>query len=161
MQPPGSIALRAVADAEANVGVPEIPPGSNWGKYVQIYLSSVGIFAPAPWCAAFVSYRLQAAALTEKSNWIHHTGAYVPDWVIWAKQNGIWIEMGSGIQVERGDLICYFEALRGECHHIGFVRGLWENGVDTVEGNSGNMVKEHHRTWSELPAGSGFIRLPW
>lgn len=161
MNHPGPIALRAVTDAEANVGVAEIPPGSNFGKYVQIYLASVGLSKPAPWCAAFVSYRLMESGRELKTPWVHHTGAYVPNWVNWAKANNLWVEMGSGIQVERGDLVCYYEALRGECHHIGFVRDLWSDGIDTVEGNTGNKVGQHHRTWSELPAGSGFIRLPW
>lgn len=161
MNTPGPIALRAVTDAEANVGVSEDPPGSNFGRYVSIYLASCGIHEAAPWCAAFVSYRLIQAAIEEHTTWMHHIGAYVPDWVNWAKANNLWIEIGSGNQVERGDLICYFDPLRGECHHIGFMRGFNDPTLLTVEGNTGNMVAEHRRTWGQLPVGSGFIRLPW
>ena len=40
--------------AKAEVGVSEMPLGSNSGKRVEEYLSSVGLGKGNPWCMAFV-----------------------------------------------------------------------------------------------------------
>ena len=58
------IALRAAADALANVGVTE--EGENRGKWVETYLRTVGLPPGSPWCAAFVRFRFEQAAAALK-----------------------------------------------------------------------------------------------
>src|SRR5215813_7754666 len=89
---PGPIALRAAEDAEANVGVKEAG-GDNHGKFVEVYLRSVGLGPGAPWCAAFVHYRLQEAARElglELPDDFPASG-YCPDYKNWARRNGVWL----------------------------------------------------------------------
>src|ERR1051325_1359139 len=123
---PGPIALRAVADAEANVGVHEIG-GENHGKFVEIYLASVGLGPGAPWCAAFVNYRLQQAA---KELGMHlpadfPRSGYCPDYQDWAKKHGVWIPVDTarslGSIPERGDLCLFYFAAKRRVAHIGMV----------------------------------------
>lgn len=60
--PPVSLA-RAVLDIAADeVGVREVPYGSNAGPKVRRYLSSVGLGVGNPWCMAFVHWCFDEAA---------------------------------------------------------------------------------------------------
>lgn len=43
----------AVKIALSYVGQKEVPAGSNWGKFVQDCLKTVGITFPAAWCVSF------------------------------------------------------------------------------------------------------------
>ena len=38
----------------SQLGVEEVPRGSNWGTDIQKYLKSVSLPYPAAWCMAFV-----------------------------------------------------------------------------------------------------------
>lgn len=49
--------------AESEIGVMEVPPGSNAGKRVEEYQKLVGISKGDPWCVAFVYFCFEAAAL--------------------------------------------------------------------------------------------------
>lgn len=56
---------RTLGIAAAEVGVMEVPPGSNRGPRVDEYLESVGLDPSDdsyPWCAAFVYWSFQKAA---------------------------------------------------------------------------------------------------
>ena len=56
---------RTLGIAAAEVGVMEVPPGSNRGPRVDEYLESVGLDPSEdsyPWCAAFVYWTFQKAA---------------------------------------------------------------------------------------------------
>lgn len=56
---------RTLGIAAAEVGVMEVPPGSNRGPRVDEYLESVGLDPSEdsyPWCAAFVYWSFQKAA---------------------------------------------------------------------------------------------------
>lgn len=55
--------LLALKYAIAELGKQEIPLGSNWGPHVKKYLKSVGIDFPAAWCAAFVYWCFDQAAI--------------------------------------------------------------------------------------------------
>lgn len=59
------LVTRALELAVADLGITEQPHGSNRGERVDEYLRSVGLDPEAgayPWCAAFVSFHIQAAA---------------------------------------------------------------------------------------------------
>ena len=79
---------KVIEEGWANVGVEEIPRGSNWGKYVQKYLASVGIKYPASWCAAFVYYRISTAAKALGATSVFKKTASCQAMYQWAKANG-------------------------------------------------------------------------
>jgi hypothetical protein len=54
--------LTALQIARTYVGQKEEPAGSNWGKFVQDCLKTVGITFPAAWCCAFTHRVYQEAA---------------------------------------------------------------------------------------------------
>lgn len=181
---PGPIALRAATDAEANVGVQE-SGGENRGKAVETYLRAVGLPAGNPWCAAFVRYRLEAAAAALKSalpSSLPDSG-WCPSYYEWARVHGYWIPVGpivtaisDGRQApqmpRRGDLCCFWFAAKGRHAHIGIVTVVEARGVRTVEGNTGpdfgteveregDGVFAKLRRWSALGVRGGFVRLPF
>lgn len=128
-----SIGIKAVELAAQSIGVMEDPPGSNWGKYVQAYLNSVGINSPAAWCAAFVNYKVKQAAMELKvaSDW-PATG-YCPTILAWAKQNKRLLAKpvpGAVFLVKRN--------IFGGARHTGFVKSVSPDGsyIISVEGNS-------------------------
>lgn len=173
MLKPGPIALRAMADALANTGVRE--QGDNAGKYVEIYLASVGLEAGNPWCAAWVYYRIKAAseALKLPMPAVPKSG-YTPDWARWGKTHKLWMDVGPDAQVEPGDLALFYKASKGRIGHIGIVTGVVRSanaerkGVTTVEGNTdgdgsaeGDGVYAKERRFGDLGKYGGFVRLPF
>lgn len=171
---PGPVALAAVAAAEANLDVHE-EGGNNQGKFVEIYLGSVGLGPGAPWCAAWVHYRLSAAAAdlrTHLPQGFPRSG-YCPDYERWGKARGFYMHAAVGASLaKRGDLVLFYFPAKQRVAHIGLVAGPRSDGrgVITVEGNTGpprgsgverdgDGVYRKSRLWSELGAGGGFIRF--
>ena len=174
---PGPVALRAVSDAEKNVGVTEDgPPYLNSGTSVNLYLNAVGLGPGYAWCAAFVEYREMAAA--------HALGVSLPpdfprgtfaaaagDWAQWAKEHRHWFS-DINENPKRGDLVCFDIASEGGIHHIGIVACDGDDtGFCSIEGNTraddsdpvrdGYCVARRTRTYGNIGPGGGFIRLPW
>lgn len=50
---------RVLLQAYANAGQKEV--GTNWGPFVKMALAAAGVFGPAPWCAAFLTFCLTKA----------------------------------------------------------------------------------------------------
>jgi len=171
------IATNAAAQALTNVGVVE--EGENRGRWVETYQAAVGIPPGSPWCAAFVRFRLERAAAmlgTQIPPGFPDSG-WTPDYSNWAKSNGYWVPVATAeagtILPRIGDLACFYFAAKQRIAHIGIVveyAKLW--GVVTVEGNTGpdidagvnrdgDGVYRKVRTWSELGAGGGFVRINW
>lgn len=128
-----NLAKRTIEDAWVNLGVEEIPRGSNWGKYVKIYLKSVGINYPASWCAAFVYYRIKTAAkeLGITTNFIKTASCQAI--YQWAKKNGHILDAPKDG--------CVFLQWHKELHryaHTGFVKtyDATKNTFVSIEGNS-------------------------
>jgi CHAP domain len=174
MNLPGIVAQLAAKEALANVGVHE-EGGENRGKYVETYLRSVGLSAGAPWCAAFVYYRLLQAChnLSVNPKPVPPKSGYCPDWQDWAKDNGIWLPVDTEERILPGDLALFYFPAKGRVAHIGIVVGRMAEGqgVYTVEGNTGpergevnregDGVYRKEREWQEFGSRGGFIRLPW
>ena len=170
----GAIARRAALDALANVGVTE-EGGNNSGKYVESYLASVGLDAGNPWCAAFVRFRFEKAAVAlgkvlPKS---FPDSGYCPDYSAWAKNRGFYLPVSSDESrddVQPGDLALFWFANKKRHAHIGIVTEVHPWGVWTVEGNTsddsgvnrdGDGVYKKRRDWSELGVSGGFVRCPF
>lgn len=168
------IALKALADAIANVGVTE-KGGENRGEFVEVYQASVGIPPGSPWCAAWLYYRYLAAAksLEVLLPSLIKSG-YTPDWKNWAIEKGLWISRtrarNNTSLVRPGDAVCFFSAKKKRIFHIGIVKSVHDWGVMTIEGNTGpeagvnadgDGVYEKRRDWSELGSGGGFVRINW
>jgi hypothetical protein len=164
---PGAIALRAAGDAEANVGIHEAG-GENHGKWVEVYLRSVGLGPGAPWCAAFVHYRLVEAAreLGSRLPADFPSSGYCPDYEAWAKRHGVWLP--NSFQPLRGDLCLFYFPAKQRVAHMGIVVKPLRTGFRTVEGNTGpdravntegDGVYRKLRRAGSLGKQGGFVRL--
>jgi hypothetical protein len=142
---------RALAVAQAEVGVTEQPPGSNDAPRIAEYRQSTAGSGIGPWCGYFVSWAAQQAGapLGEAGQGFGAVSA-VSDW---AQRTGRWNAAGSGIPPTAGDLIVW----GGQ--HIGIVESVDPDGtLHTIEGNSSNMVTR--RTHDATGDGAtGFVRI--
>lgn len=169
------IALRAAADALANVGVTE--EGENRGKWVETYLRAVGLPPGSPWCAAFVRFRFEqaAAALKLPLPTGFPDSGWTPDYKDWARSAGLWVPVESAeaepFQIRPGDLVCFYFSAKSRIAHIEIAvepGQAW--GVNTVGGNTGpeagaevqrdgDGVYRKRREWDELGRYGGFVRM--
>jgi hypothetical protein len=141
----GTAGQRALAAAQAEVGVREQPPGSNEGPRIATYrTATAGAYGGAPWCAYFVSWCAKQAGSPIGD---HGEGlgsvAGVTDW---ARRTGRLTQTP-----QPGDLILF------GTRHIGIVESLNPDGsVNTIEGNSSHQVARRHHAAS---AATGYVRL--
>jgi cell wall-associated NlpC family hydrolase len=139
---------RALAIAQAEVGVTEEPPGSNDGPRIAEYRTATeGAYAGAPWCAYFVSWAAARAGapLGEEGQGF---GA-VEQIEAWARRTGRFFEPGT--RPQPGDLILFGG------RHVGIVEAVEPDGaIRTVEGNYQQGVSRVLRSPSEA---TGFVRL--
>ncbi len=169
----GTIALRAVSDAELVVGTHEIGD-SNAGPEVDEYLKSVGLPPGNPWCAAFVVFRLTKAAhelgLTIRSDF-PRTG-YTPTLAGFFKNNNLWTPASARnpLMIARGDLCFFYFAAEGRIGHVGMVTGIDGDGIHTIEGNTsggsgvdrnGGGVYQKVRSFENFGTRGGFGRVPF
>jgi hypothetical protein len=149
-----STALKAdveavISVAESQVGVTEMPWGSNRTPYTSWY-GMVG-----PWCAMFTSWAFAhgGSPLPEITPNKPNSGfAYCPSGVNWAKQQGTWRPSSSSYEPKRGDIV-FFDFI-GRPSHVGIVTGRTADGrITTIEGNTnpagsrtGGMCMRHNRS---------------
>lgn len=172
------IALGALAGARANVGVQEV--GENGGPAVTAYLASCvpPLEAGAPWCAAFVRFRMKKTA-TDLGITYDKTfprSAYTPDWHRWARQNNKWIgrpfDEEKRALIRPGDLALFYFPALGRIAHIGIIEQIFSWGIVTIEGNTspepededeverdGDGVYRKRRMWSELGQYGGILMV--
>lgn len=167
------VAVLAADDALANVGVRE--EGENKGRYIRVYLHSVGLSEGYSWCAAFVKYRFIQAAneLNEDlSDEFMNLDGWTPNWEKYAKKNKIWISLEEARKnpsaIKKGHLVLFYSEGKRRIFHIGIVIRSSKDGVITVEGNTspstgvdadGDGVFLKRRRWSHIGAKGGFIKL--
>ena len=111
--------------ASSQIGVHEIKP--NDGPEIKVYLHSVGVYTPAPWCAAFVHWVLLTCGIeTDITAW---SPSCVAQNVVYAR--------GKGGSVEAGDVGTLYYSSLGRVGHA-FLIEDWGSGnkVRTIEGNS-------------------------
>ena len=152
---------RALLEAKSQIGVEEVPRGSNWGPMVKVFLRAAGLAGPAPWCAAFVTWCLVIAGVQRSK--LPLASASTAAWIKWA-----WVNHRFYTSPKRGDLFVWNDQGKG---HIGFVADVYPKTgkVRTIEGNTndggsreGFAVCERKRTIESIVhhAGTGgFISL--
>lgn len=154
---------RTLHVARSQVGVQEVPKGSNWGKVVRTYLALAGWKSPAAWCAAFAAWCIVLAGGKKSLLW---TAGLASTFRLydWANKNGRLFHTP-----ERGDLFVWSSAKGG---HTGFVVEVYETRgvihIRTIEGNTndegsreGYEVCERRRSIREIQSYPrwGFVRL--
>jgi len=122
--------------ASSQVGVMEVPAGSNKGPEVNEYLKSVGLGPGYYWCAAFVYWCFdEAAKKLEIENPLPKTAGCINHWnrtkgrkikAKDAQDNPALIVPGSVFIINHG----------GGKGHTGIVRKVVSGYVHTIEGNS-------------------------
>jgi hypothetical protein len=135
--PPSGLGVNATSWAKGEVGVSEVPLGSNWGPRVSEYIASV--FSPATpcsWCCVFVYWCFQKeAAGRGVPNPMLQTGS-CSQLYQWAKANGKLVSAP-----KRGDIFLVIDNNNPPDghYHTGFVaKDPLNNYFETYEGNSNN-----------------------
>ena len=113
--------------ASSQLGVHETRP--NDGPEIRLYLHSVGIYTPAPWCAAFVNWCLTICGVDSPINgWAASAVA----------RNVVYVRGGRNNKtVEPGDVAALYYPSMNRVGHA-FIIEDWGSGnkVRTIEGNS-------------------------
>lgn len=73
-----SLAQKSLSVAVSQIGVEEIPRGSNKGPEVEAYLKSIGLGGGYSWCMAFVYWCVLKAS--GSSNPLKKTGGVLAQW---------------------------------------------------------------------------------
>lgn len=164
-----SLSLSSLEVAKTQLGLEEIPKGSNWGTHVKKYLASVNIDFPASWCMAFVYWCVNEACIKkEVKNPLIKTGGVLD----------LYSRIDPKFKVKRpeaGDIfIMDFGKGKG---HTGFVEYVAEdsikiidkvhtiNRIYTIEGNSNADGSREGYEVCKKPNGrpissiKGFIRV--
>jgi hypothetical protein len=126
--PDDTPALQAaiVRRAMTDLGITEMPLGSNRSPRIDSYVTAVGSPLGSYWCAAATSA------------WFRDSGAMIPvtaagscqSWLLWAKQNGSFRTTGAP-----GFAVLYDYGQNGRANHIGVVVRVSPL-ILTVEGNT-------------------------
>ena len=152
-------------EARRWVGTREVPPGSNRGVAIDFFnFHTVPAWEPypqgvrgAPWCAAFVS---TVGRLALGLAWPVERTVSCQTMVQWARDKDVWYPHPEEPAI--GDLfVLYYERL-GRHGHVGFVTGVDDESILTLEGNTGPAgsregfgVFERERRLNEQ---TGFVR---
>lgn len=130
-----------VANAAAEVGQGEQPPGSNDSARIATYRQATAGSSVGPWCAYFASWAARQAGtpLGDRGEGFGSVDALYG----WAQRSGRAIDNGPGVVPRPGDLIVFDE-------HVGIVEGVLPDGrVQTIEGNSSNQVSRNLHAFSD------------
>jgi CHAP domain len=147
----GTAGQRALAAAQAEIGVAEQPPGSNDGPRIAEYRTATAGSGVGPWCAYFTSWA--AAQAGAPLGEIGQGFGSVEAVYAWAQRTGRAIPASPGVAPSPGDLIVWGG------RHIGIVESVDPDGsIHTIEGNSSNAVSR--RTYGADGGGAtGYVRL--
>ena len=115
----------------AEIGVREI--GTNRGPRVETYLASVGLPPGNPWCAAFVAWCIQQAALRRKATVEWPRTGYCPSIAAWAKRMGKILT-----EPQPGQVFLLRLSVGGTTRfaHTGIVERVQGEILHTIEGNT-------------------------
>ena len=141
------------------VGESEVAP--NRGRIVQWSIQGLGGKEGQRWCAFFACQAVQQELLARGdlagvSNWRRISSGSCA--TLWARLAALGFTVQSPAL---GDFV-FFGGRAAELHHVGLVQrySAEQAMVYTVEGNSGDAVREHHYPLG-YPGIFGYQRLPW
>ena len=148
------LANKSIEIAKSQLGVQEIPKGSNAGPDVEKYLKSVGLGKGYSWCMAFVYWCvLEASIKIASSNPLKKTGGVLDQYN--SRKNLVTKTPAAGD-------IFIMDFGKG-VGHTGFVESVAGNIIHTIEGNTnddgsreGYEVCRRQRQTNTIKA---FIRL--
>lgn len=128
--------------ARNEIGVSEVPPGSNRGPVVEEYLNGVGLGPGNAWCAAFVYWCYdQASAKLNRENPLVRTAGCMEHW-----RNTRGVKIKSADAINNPSLIkpgaIFIINSGGGKGHTGIVTGIRAGYIQTIEGNTNT----HHST---------------
>ncbi|WP_268846746.1 CHAP domain-containing protein [Flavobacterium aestivum] len=123
-----TLAQSSLEVATRQIGVTEIPKGSNGGPEVEIYLKSVGLTKGYSWCMAFVFWCvLEASKKQSFPNPLKKTGGVLDQWNSKPELRRNKPEPGFVFIMDYGKGL----------GHTGFVEKVLPNGkIQTIEGNT-------------------------
>lgn len=137
--------------AITQIGVEEVPRGSNWGPQVSEYLKSVGINFEASWCMAFVYWCVIKSTTTNR---LIKTGGVLNQW------NKVNASLKKETPLAGDIFIMDFGKGLG---HTGFVESVEGELIHTIEGNTNDTGSregyEVCRRKRKIASCVGFIRL--
>ncbi len=119
-----AVTNKIIEVAKTQIGKSENPLGSNWGDTVKKYLNSVGLYSPAPWCAAFVYWCFNQLS---NKNPLTKTGSVLTNWNSADKKYKF-------TEPKEGDI--FIMDFGGGKGHTGIVEKVDSDFVYTIEGNS-------------------------
>lgn len=126
----------------AELGVREVPMGSNRGPRIRQYQASTGAYNAA-WCVSFLQFGLWRLGVPRIAN----RSAGVFYCVDWARKNGL---------LRYSPKPGYFAAYMWSAGHIGVVEEVSAGGFMAIEGNAANSVR---RKWRD-GRNTVFIKVP-
>lgn len=138
--PATGLAGAALAIAKTQVGVMEVPPGSNAGPQVNSYLASVGLGPGYSWCMSFVHWCFDRAAADQGvADPFPRTGGCLDAWARVSAADPSKIVTAAAAQADPGlvrpGMVFVLDHGGGQ-GHTGFVSGQAGGALQTVEGNS-------------------------
>jgi hypothetical protein len=122
---------KLLAVYRAELGVREVPFGSNRGPRVRQYQSSTGAYGAA-WCVSFLQWGFQQVGVPRIAN----RSAGVFYCVDWARKNGL---------LRYSPKPGYLAAYMWSAGHMGIVEEVAAGGFMAIEGNASNMVRRNWR----------------
>lgn len=147
-----SCTYRELSTARGQIGVHEIPWGSNRGPGVSYSTShtnpafqSITFAWGAAWCASFVQWDLWKSGLGTIAN--RSAGVYyIKDWAVRHFLKRPIAHPG------------YLVAFINGAGHIGIVERVTHYGIYSIEGNEGNAVRRVYHGWRSI--NMVFIKVP-
>jgi hypothetical protein len=133
---------KLLAVYRAELGVREVPFGSNRGPRVRQYQSSTGAYGAA-WCVSFLQWGFQQVGVPRIAN----RSAGVFYCVDWARKNGL---------LRYSPKPGYLAAYMWSAGHIGIVEDVSAGGFMAIEGNASNSVR---RKWRD-GRNTVYIKVP-
>lgn len=149
------LATQTVKTATSQLGVTEIPKGSNSGPEVEIYLKSVGLGKGYAWCMAFVYWcAVQASTKSSTANPLKKTGGVLDQW---NSRPALRVEVP-----EPGDI--FIMDFGGGKGHTGIVESVRSDGtIKTIEGNTNDEGSRDGykvcRRIRKINSCKGFLRI--
>ncbi len=139
---PTAVLAQTLRFASGEVGIMEVPPGSNRGPRVDQYLTSVGLDPSAgsfAWCAAFVYFCFQQAALALNIPNPAIKDAGVLD--VWNRAGAQGVRRIASAEANSTPSLvqpgCLFVIRTGGIHgHMGLVEQVAGVSLTTIEGNT-------------------------